>query len=64
MSTIDLNTPPLNHKFSVSVEREEALGERNVRLFKDVTLFIVAILFRRFDCLALLRHAVVCEGNS
>ncbi len=45
MSTIDLNAPPPNHKFSVSVEREETVGERNVRLFKDVTLFIVAVLF-------------------
>jgi hypothetical protein len=45
VSTIDLNTPPPNHKFSVSVEREETTGERNVCLFKDVTLFIVAITF-------------------
>ncbi|NOT68892.1 MAG: hypothetical protein HOP04_11380 [Methylophilaceae bacterium] len=45
MSTIDLNTPPPNHKFSVSVEREETAGERNVRLFKDVTLFMVAVAF-------------------
>ncbi len=45
MSTIDLNTPPPNHKFSVSVEREETAGERHVRLFKDVALFLVAIAF-------------------
>ena len=45
MSTIDLNTPPPNHKFSVSVEREETTGERRVRLFKDVALFLVAIAF-------------------
>ena len=45
MSTIDLNAPPPNHKFSVSVEREETNGERNVRLFKDVALFLVAIGF-------------------
>lgn len=45
MSTIDLNTPPPNHTYSVSVEREETTGERNVRLFKDVTLFVVAISF-------------------
>lgn len=45
MSTIDLNTPPPNHKFSVSVEREETTAERNVRLFKDVALFLLAIAF-------------------
>ncbi len=45
MSTIDLNSPPPNHKFSVSVEREETAGERQVRLFKDVALFLVAVAF-------------------
>jgi hypothetical protein len=45
VSTIDLNTPPPNHKFSVSVEREETTGERRVRLFKDVALFLVALAF-------------------
>ncbi len=45
MSTIDLNSPPPNHKFSVSVEREETEGERKVRLFKDVSLFVVAVVF-------------------
>ncbi len=45
MSTLDLNNPPPNHKFSVSVEREETTSERNVRLFKDVALFLVAIGF-------------------
>lgn len=45
MSTIDLNSPPPNHKYSVSVEREETAGERRVRLFKDVALFSVAIGF-------------------
>lgn len=45
MSTIDLNSPPPNHKYSVSVEREETAVERRVRLFKDVALFMVAIGF-------------------
>ena len=45
MSTIDLNSPPPNHKYSVSVEREETGGERRVRLFKDLALFLVAIGF-------------------
>ncbi|MBX9897810.1 MAG: hypothetical protein K2Y17_07905 [Qipengyuania sp.] len=45
MSTIDLNSPPPNHKFSVSLDREETVAERNVRLFKDVALFVVALAF-------------------
>ena len=45
MNTIDLDSPPPNHKYSVSVEREETTGERYVRLFKDVALFVVAIGF-------------------
>lgn len=45
MSQIDLNKPPPNHKFSVSVEREETAGERGVRLFKEIALFLVALGF-------------------
>ena len=45
MSSIDLNSPPPGHKFNISVERDETDGERKVRLFKDVALFIVAISF-------------------
>ena len=45
MSTIDLNSPPPNHKYTVSVGPEETRGERNVRLFKDLALFVVAIGF-------------------
>ena len=45
MSTIDLNSPPPKHRYSVSVEREETDGERFVRLFKDIALFVVALGF-------------------
>jgi hypothetical protein len=45
LSTLDFNAPPPNHKVSVSVEREETSSERNVRLFKDVAIFLVAIAF-------------------
>ena len=45
MSTIDLNAPPPDHVFSISVERQESTAERNVRLFKEVLLFLVAICF-------------------
>ena len=43
MSSIDLNSPPPNHQFSVSIDREETEGERRVRLFKGVALFVVAL---------------------
>ncbi|WKB54929.1 hypothetical protein [Eleftheria terrae] len=45
MSHIDLNSPPPNHQFSVAIDREETRGERGVRLFKDVALFIAALAF-------------------
>lgn len=45
MSSIDLNSPPPGHKFNVSVESVESDGERKVRLFKDVVLFVVALIF-------------------
>ncbi|MEQ6352964.1 hypothetical protein [Ralstonia pseudosolanacearum] len=44
MSTIDLNNPPPNHNYKVSVEREETAGERWVRLTKDLALFFAALL--------------------
>ena len=45
MSDLDLSKPPPNHQVSVSVEREETRGERAVRLFKEVVIFLVAIGF-------------------
>lgn len=45
MNHIDLNQPPPNHTFKVSVDREETDGERRVRLFKDFALFVVALGF-------------------
>jgi len=45
VSTIDLNSPPPNHKFSVTIDREETGADRRVRLFKDVALFLVAVSF-------------------
>lgn len=56
MNSIDLNSPPPNHKYSVSVEREETDGERKVRLFKDVALFLVAIAF-------VVLIALICYGT-
>lgn len=43
MSQIDLNNPPPNHSYKLSVERAETEGERRLRLFKDTTLFVVAL---------------------
>ena len=45
MNTIDLDSPPPNHRYSIAVEREETTGERAVRLFKDVVLFAAALGF-------------------
>lgn len=45
MSTIDLNHPPPDHRYSVSVTPSESEADRKVRLFKDVMLFLVAIGF-------------------
>ncbi len=43
MSTVDLNDLPANA--TLSVTREETAGERSVRLFKDVALFVMALIF-------------------
>ena len=43
MNSIDLNQPPPGHKFDVSIEKEESVAERRVRLFKDVALFVAAL---------------------
>ena len=45
MSTIDLNNPPPNHRYSVSIEREETVADRHVRLGKDIALFALALGF-------------------
>jgi hypothetical protein len=45
LNIIDLDSPPPNHQYSVSVEREETSGERAVRLFKDIALFCTALGF-------------------
>ena len=43
MSIIDLNNPPHDHQFSLSVKPEETNGERSVRLVKDLGLFFFAM---------------------
>lgn len=41
MTTVDLNALPSTA--TLSITREETAGERRVRLFKDLTLFILAV---------------------
>ena len=43
MSQLDLNNPPPGHAYKVAVEREETTAERNVRLGKDIIVFLVAV---------------------
>ncbi len=43
MITIDLSKPTPG--YTVSVTPEESAGERRVRLFKDVVLFVLAVVF-------------------
>lgn len=45
MSTIDLNNPPPNYHYSLSVNREETTAERNVRLVKELGVFALAVVF-------------------
>jgi hypothetical protein len=45
VSSIDLNNLPANHRFKASVEREETDAERNVRLAKDLAVFLLAVVF-------------------
>jgi len=45
VSTIDLNNPPPNHRYRVSVDREETRAERNVRLVKEMGVFLFAAVF-------------------
>lgn len=44
-NTLDLDRPPPGQSIKFSSEREEKPAELHVRLFKDVVLFLVAILF-------------------
>jgi hypothetical protein len=45
VSIIDLNNPPPNYHYSLSVNREETRSERNVRLIKELGVFGLAIAF-------------------
>jgi hypothetical protein len=45
VSVIDLNNPPLNYRYKVSVDREETPAERSVRLAKDLVVFLLAVFF-------------------
>lgn len=42
---VDLNAPPAGHSVTASVKPDELPAEVKVRLFKEVALFILAIVF-------------------
>jgi len=44
VSSLDLNSPPNGHSYSISVDKDETAAERGVRLFKDVVLFLAALV--------------------
>jgi hypothetical protein len=44
MDRIDLNNPPANHRVDLSLSPEETPGERQLRLWKDGTVFYTAWL--------------------
>ncbi len=45
MNTIDLNNPPPNHRYAVSVNREDTPAELTVRLIKELAVFFLAVVF-------------------
>jgi hypothetical protein len=67
VSTIDLNSPPPQHKFKVAIEREETDGERTVRLVKDLALFATAlglVIVIALLCLDALRSATTSADEK
>jgi hypothetical protein len=55
-NSIDLNSPPPDHNYNIKVDPKETDGDRFVRLFKDLMLFLVAIGF-------VILLAVLCYGT-
>lgn len=55
-NSINLNSPPPDHNYSIKVDPKETDGDRAVRLFKDVALFLVAIGF-------VVLIAILCYGT-
>lgn len=45
MSQIDLNNPPEGHKYSVTIDRDESIAERNLRLARGGIVFLLAVVF-------------------
>lgn len=42
---LDLGKPLPGHNYSSSITPQESVGDRRVRLFKDVALFVAALVF-------------------
>jgi hypothetical protein len=66
VSEIDLNNPPSDYRYSLSVNKEEAKAERNVRLAKDfikeMGVFFLAIGF--VVCVAWLAFSTVTSQTA
>lgn len=45
LGVVDFQNPPADHKYNFSLEPKEAAADRNVRLFKDVVIFLLAVGF-------------------
>ena len=43
MSTIDISKAPERHKWTLKLEGEETTAERNVRLCKEIALYLFAL---------------------
>lgn len=61
-NSIDLNRPPPDHNYSIKVDPKETDGDRAVRLFKDLALFLVAIGF--VILLAVLCYGALTSGTT
>jgi hypothetical protein len=46
-SFVDFQNPPAEHNYKFSFEPKEPSADRNVRLFKDVVVFVLAVGFVR-----------------
>jgi len=44
-NNIDLDKPLVGHEYKLKVEPKETGADRNVRLFKDLALFLAALSF-------------------
>lgn len=61
IQVLDLKDPPSGHKFDVRLMAIETEGDRKSRIFKDLVVFVVAMVF----CIAILgfsAYVVATDG--